>query len=93
MTPRCAECGGDLDDGFCWECASGVDYQGLVPIRVTHDAPVLEEGTVVRLDNRDHVWHGEVAVIRAVRHKFYKIELLGLHTLVPHEWVKPYEPE
>lgn len=82
-----------MDDGFCWSCVVSANYQGLVPEPVTHDVPVLEEGTVVLFDNRDHVWHGEVAVIRAVKHKFYKIELLGRHTLVPHEWVKPYEPE
>ena len=77
-------------DGFCTSCY--LDAGESAPREAPPDVPVLEEGTVVLFDNKDHVWHGEVAVIRAVKHKFYRIELLGRHTLVPHEWVKRYEP-
>lgn len=53
---------------------------------------VLEEGTVVIVDNANHIWHNEVAIIRSVKHKFYRIEFLGRQVWVPYEWVKKHEP-
>lgn len=52
---------------------------------------VLEKGTVVKLDNADHVWHDEIALICDSKHKFYRLELNGSKIWVPCEWVKKYE--
>lgn len=50
---------------------------------------VLEKGSLVVLDNQNHVWNGSIALICEVQHKFYRIELHGTRILVPQEWVKP----
>jgi hypothetical protein len=54
--------------------------------------PVLKEGDVVRIDNKDHVWHNQIAIIRGQNHRFYRIELNGGKVWVPKEWVKLHEP-
>ena len=49
---------------------------------------VLKEGDVVRLDNPDHVWHNEIAIICGRKPKFYRLEINGKRIWVPKEWVK-----
>lgn len=50
--------------------------------------PVLENGEMVLLDNEDHPWHNEIALICGKRHKFYQLELREKRLWVPEEWVK-----
>ncbi len=59
---------------------------------VPEPAEVFEEGTVVRIDHAGHVWDSEIALICGIKHKFYRLELLGRKTWIPQTWVKRYEP-
>ncbi len=54
---------------------------------------VLEEGSVVIIDQVGNVWHNEIAIICGVTQKFYRLEFRGRKTWVPHEWVKEHEPD
>lgn len=54
--------------------------------------PVLEIGTIVIVDNREHVWDGEIALVCEVQNKRYRLELLGKKIWVPEHWVKIHEP-
>lgn len=64
----------------------------LEQIDSTQHAKVLKEGTVVKIDHRDHVWHNEIAVVCGIKHKFYRLEFRGKKTWVPFEWVQEHEP-
>ncbi len=52
---------------------------------------VLKEGDIVRLDNENHVWHNQIALICGTKHKFYRLEINGKKIWVPKEWVKIHE--
>lgn len=106
MILPCSECGfeqevtGDNCDGSftCGRCFQ-LNYITVemceIEIKLGESPPsvveVLEKGTLVQLDNPDHVWHGEFALICGHKHRFYRLELLGKKIWVPREWVK-YEP-
>ena len=89
---------GDHTDTFkCPLCGRAVPFAEethYIGEKLKQEAPVevLEEGTVVKVDNADHVWHGEIALICGIKHKFYRLDLLGRKTWVPQSWVKQYEP-
>lgn len=53
---------------------------------------VLKEGDVVQIENPNHVWHGEIAIVRKVKHKFYRLEFGGRLTWIPSELVHKHEP-
>jgi|TARA_R110000751_G_scaffold23969_2_gene65741 hypothetical protein len=48
----------------------------------------IEIGTIVKIDNKEHPWHDEIALICDKKHKFVKIELRGITTWVSNNWVK-----
>lgn len=50
--------------------------------------PVLEEGTIVEITNREHVWYGEIGLICDRKHKHYRIEVFGRKVWMPEHWVK-----
>lgn len=55
-------------------------------------AEVLKVGDVVKIDNLSHPWHEEIALICAMKDKFYRLELNGKKLWVPFSWVKKHEP-
>ena len=52
-------------------------------------------GDIVQFYNHEHVWHGQIAIVRGIRPAvdFYRIELLGKLTWVPGHWLLPAESE
>lgn len=74
----------------CHGCSSPINIQTetiTLEEKLKEQLPVLEEGETVRLDNREHVWHNEIALICERKHKFYRIELHGKKIWVPEDWV------
>jgi len=55
--------------------------------------PALEIGEVVKITNRDHVWFNEIAIIRAIKFKHYRLEIHGQLIWVPEDWVESDEPD
>lgn len=53
--------------------------------------PVLEEGTVVIIDNKDHPLHNQIGVVCERKHKHYRLELENKKIWVPEHWVKYHE--
>ena len=53
--------------------------------------PVLQIGEIVKIDNENHVWHDEIAIIRAVKPKHYRLEIHGQLIWIPESWVTPHE--
>lgn len=104
MTLQCEHCGSEQEptgDGGSFVCRVCLQLNHIptetcaIEIKLEETQPaaaqVLEKGTLVKLDNQDHVWHGEFALICGHKHGFYRLELLGKRLWVPREWVK-YEP-
>jgi len=60
-------------------------------VNLKESLPVLEKGTTVLLNNEEHPWHNEIALICDRKHKFYRLEIRGKRLWVPEEWVKTDE--
>lgn len=54
-------------------------------------ASVFKKRSLVVLNNEDHVWHGEPAIICDVKPGFYRLEIVGTRLWVPYNWVKQNE--
>ena len=51
-------------------------------------------GSLVKINNREHVWHDEIAIIRGRKDNgFYKVELLGKVVTIPPHWLLPVEED
>ena len=50
-------------------------------------------GTVVKICNHGHVWHGEIAIVRDIKIGFYRVELLGRLVWIPTHWAVKHEPD
>ena len=48
-------------------------------------------GTLVQIYNHEHIWHGELAIVRDSNRSFCRVELLGGLTWVPEHWLLPVE--
>lgn len=89
----------EVDSAYviCYNCGGTIRIQceAIIPDRYPQEEilPVLEIGEVVKITNRDHVWHGEIAVIRAKKFKHYRLELHGELIWVPEHWVESDEPD
>ncbi len=47
---------------------------------------------LVRVNNRDHVWHNQIALVVDKKPTgFYRVELLGRRVLMPKEWLIPLD--
>ena len=81
---------------ICYNCNGTIKIpcETIIPGRYPTEAalPVLEIGEVVKIINRDHVWFGEIAIIRAKKFKHYRLELHGQLVWVPEHWVESDEP-
>lgn len=45
-------------------------------------------GNLVRVYNHEHIWHGEIGIVRDSKPTgFYRIELLGILTWMPEHWL------
>lgn len=86
---QCKNCKNDINDDstYCYYCSEIVQQP-----KDGHDSKVLEIGTVVKFVNLSHVWHNEIAIIRDIKHKFYRIELHGALVWIPYSWVEEHEP-
>lgn len=84
----------DFRCSLCGRLVPFVEETHYIGEKLQQVAPVevFEEGTVVKIDHAGHVWHDEIGLICGVKHKFYRLELLGRRTWVPQTWVKKYEP-
>jgi hypothetical protein len=58
-----------------------LEQQNVLPV------VVLEKGDLVRLNNPDHVWYNQIALICGIKLKFYRLEINGKKIWVPQEWV------
>jgi len=54
-------------------------------------AEVLENGMLVRINNPDHVWHDQIALVVGQKPQFYRLEFNGAAVWIPKEWVNKYE--
>lgn len=52
------------------------------------EIPEIEEGTIVKINNKEHPWHDEIAIVRDRKHKLVRIELHGMMIWVPDTWIK-----
>lgn len=74
---------------FVSEGTVAVEDTGRVNLEET--LPVLEKGETVLLDNEEHPWHNEIALICDKKHKHYRLEIRGKRLWVPENWVKTNE--
>ena len=52
--------------------------------------PVLHEiGALVKITNREHVWHGRLGVVKEVNTEtgFHRVDLAGILTWFPSHWL------
>lgn len=54
---------------------------------LNEDKPEFKNGDLVVLINEEHPWSKELAIVREVGHKHYRIEILGRKVWVPFQWV------
>lgn len=80
---KCSNCGytGTEQSDTCYVCSA--------PLVVDYGSFKIGESVV--LNNEDHVWHGEIALVRDSKPGFYRLELNGKLLWVPQLWVKEYE--
>lgn len=82
---------------LCYNCGSTIKIQcetvipGRCPAEIS--TPVLKIGEVVKITNKEHAWHDEIAIIRAKKFKHYRIEIHGQLIWVPEHWVISDEPD
>ena len=57
------------------------------------ELPVLEEGRLVLITNKEHPWYNEIALICDRGHKSYRIEVNGSKLWVPPHWVEKIRDE
>jgi len=82
---------------ICYNCGSTINIQsetiitspGLEQIVIL---PELETGELVKVINEDHVWYGEIGIIRAKKFKHYRLEINGELVWFPENWVESNEP-
>lgn len=77
----------------CEHCASiiYIHQESFIIQKLKHTenaSQVLKNGTIVIIDNSDHVWHNEIGLVCDHKPKFYRLEVLGKKIWVPEEWVK-----
>lgn len=53
--------------------------------------PVLEEGAVVIVDNKEHPLNNEIGLICERKHKHYRVEIQSNKIWLPEHWVKLHE--
>ncbi len=82
-----------IDCVYCFTPISLYITNETIGAKFTQEPPpkVLNKGTVVKFDNRDHVWHNEIAIICDTKTGFYRLELLGKKIWVPQNWVIEHE--
>ncbi len=52
----------------------------------------LNNGQLVKIINREHIWYGEIGIVREVKTTgFRRIELLGITTWLPVHWLEPID--
>ena len=51
----------------------------------------IKIGMLVRIYNQEHIWHGEIGIIRAINNEFYRVELLGKLVWMPSHWLVKVE--
>lgn len=72
------------DDITCDKCGT---IFSSIDIVHSEDIPPLNIGTLVKVINRQHAWYDQIAIIRAKKHKFYRIEIFNTLLWVPEDWV------
>ena len=50
---------------------------------------VFENGDIVRINNRDHVWHDTIAIVRAKKHLHYRLEFNGKLVWIHESCLEP----
>lgn len=68
----------------------------LVENRIDQDTleeilPVLKEGEVVLIDNKEHPLNNQIGLICERKHKHYRVEIQGKKIWMPEHWVKSHE--
>lgn len=51
----------------------------------------IKIGMMVCVYNHEHIWHGQIGIIRGIRGEFFRIELLGKLIWMPKHWLTPIE--
>ena len=57
--------------------------------------PVLHEiGALVKINNREHVWHNKLGVVKEVNKEtgFHRVDLAGTRTWLPPHWLIAPKP-
>jgi hypothetical protein len=50
--------------------------------------PSIRIGALVRIYNHEHIWHGEIGIIRDIKNiGFCRVEMLGKLIWVPQHWL------
>lgn len=73
---------------LCDSCGMPLPLSLAAPHFPVESIPALDIGDVVKISNEEHVWNGEIAIIRNKKHKHYRIEVLGQLLWVPEHWVQ-----
>jgi len=50
----------------------------------------FKNGESVIIDNAEHPWYSQIALVCGNKHKFVRIELFGKRIWMPNEWIKQY---
>lgn len=53
----------------------------------------VKVGMLVRIYNQEHIWHGEIGIIRAIKSGFSRVELLGQLVWMPNHWLVEAEED
>jgi uncharacterized Zn finger protein len=80
----------------CYNCSRkiNISYETAAVFTqsiITVSLPVLPIGTLVIVTNKEHVWAGDIGIIRDKKFQHYRIEIHGQLVWVPEDWVKQNE--
>ena len=85
----CPRCGQPMDN-ICKVCRTVCENIYGGPLLET-ELPILSIKDIVRITNQQHPWHNDIAIIRDIKHKHYRIEIHGRNVWIPEHWVEKYD--
>jgi len=60
---------------------------------IKEQIPLLNIGTVIIVDNKEHPLHNQIGIIKSKKHKHYRVELDNQLIWMPQHWIKQHEPK
>lgn len=71
---------------ICHSCLKAIPIPDDVPLQGV--LKVFEVGDIVTITNKEHVWNGEIGIVKDKKLGFCRIEILGHLLWIHNDWIK-----